>query len=333
MSLAGLRVPILMAANAYGGPASALCSATREVQADLYIAHYVAALPAAAIAARRNGAKLAFDAEDFHSGEAQPNANEDFRMKMAASVEGACLPACAYITAASPMIGQAYAALYGIHPTTVLNVFPLSMAPPIANASPSKDGSLSAYWFSQTIGLDRGLQAFVQAMAHAKSHVSLDVRGGDRWGSGDKLVALARELGIENRIRLLPLAPPEDMVKLSSPYDLGLSLETDVSENRRICLTNKIFTYLLAGVPVMMSDTPAQRALGPDLGCAAAVVSLRDPKGMAAVLDRLAGAPAQLAAAKKYARQLGLQKYNWDMEQRLLLQAVASAFEQPTKST
>jgi glycosyltransferase involved in cell wall biosynthesis len=331
LTLAGLRVPALVAANAYGGPASALCDAAREIRADLYIAHYVSALPAAADAARRNNAKLAFDAEDFHSGEGSMGAGEAFRMRMVEAVEEACLPACSYVSAASPLIGQAYAARYGVRPITVLNVFPLSMAPaPAAPALHAQTGHLSAYWFSQTIGLDRGLQAFVKAMASTKMHVSLDIRGSNRWGGGDALVALADELGIGDRIRLLPWAPPEDMVNVSAPYDLGLSLETDVSENRRICLTNKIFTYLLAGVPVMMSDTPAQSALGSELGSAAVVISLNDVERMAAELDRLADTPADLAAAKNRAFELGRQRYNWDLEQQVLLEAVAATFGQRT---
>ena len=58
-----------LAALAYGGPVAGLHAAACAVPADLYIAHYVAALPAAGAAAQRHGALLGFDAEDFHSGE------------------------------------------------------------------------------------------------------------------------------------------------------------------------------------------------------------------------------------------------------------------------
>src|SRR4029077_14322802 len=111
---------------------------------------------------------------------------------------------------------------------------------------------------------------------------------------------------------------------LAAPYARGLSLETDVSENRRLCLTNKIFTYLLAGVPVLMSDTPAQRALAPDLGAAAALVSLADPQGIAGALDRCG---ASLDAARAEARRLGRERYNWEVEKGALLGSVAAAFE------
>lgn len=322
----GATVPVSLAAEAYGGPGRALRRAAEQIAADLYIAHYVPSLPAAAAAARRHGALLGFDAEDFHSGEGTGGPEETLRMKMVARIEGAALPACAYVTAASPLIGRAYAERYGIaSPATVLNVFPLSMAPKTAQSAVASGGGLKAYWFSQTIGLDRGLQSFIQGMSRAKTPVTLDIRGSNRWEHGDTLMAMAADLGLKGKVTLLPLAPPDQMATLAAPYDLGLSLETDVTESRRLCLTNKIFTYLLAGVPVVMSDTPAQRALAPDLGDAASLVSLADPPGIAAAIDRLAPA-AVLARAKATARQLGRERYNWDREKGVLLQAVASAF-------
>jgi hypothetical protein len=116
------------------------------------------------------------------------------------------------------------------------------------------------------------------------------------------------------------------MIRLAASYDLGLSLETDVTENRRMCLTNKAFTYLLAGVPVLMSDTAAQRALAPSLGNAARLVSLADPGAIAATLDEL-GDSQRLAEAKATAWRLGRERYNWDVEKKVLLQSVAAAFE------
>src|SRR6516162_4870578 len=119
---------VSLAADAYGGPAQALRHALRDLPADLYIAHYVPALPAAAFAARRHGGMLGFDAEDFHAGEGTGGAGEDFRMAMVRFIERACLPHCAHMTAASPLIGEAYKSLYGVSSTTVLNVFPLEMS-------------------------------------------------------------------------------------------------------------------------------------------------------------------------------------------------------------
>lgn len=325
---AGARVPVALAGYAHGGPVSTLRRAALAVPADLYVAHYTTGLAAAGSVARHHRAMLGFDAEDFHSGEGGDGPAEAFRMKMVETIEETSLPSCAYVTAASPLIGKAYAARYGLAPTTILNVFPLDLDSAAAHGGTASGplDSLRAYWFSQTIGLDRGLQAFLQAIAKARTRVTLDVRGGNQWGGGDRLMALARDLGIGDRVSLLPKAPPDQMVVLAAAYDVGLSLEPESTENRRLCLGNKIFTYLLAGVPVVMSDTPAQRDLASDLGAAATLVSLSDPDAMAAALDRLASSPGVLAEAKAVAFRLGRDRYNWDIEKNVLLQAVAGAF-------
>src|SRR5437868_48615 len=79
------------------------------VKADLYIAHYDAALWAARAAARRHGGLYAFDAEDFHPGDLEDRPEHTFANTLIHTLEAECLPGCAYMTAASPGIADAYA--------------------------------------------------------------------------------------------------------------------------------------------------------------------------------------------------------------------------------
>lgn len=312
------RLPVPLAALAHSSQTPALARAASNVSAALYIAHYVSALPAAAAAARRHGAALGFDAEDFHAGEA------DNQLGLVRAIEGELVPRCSHLTAASPLISEAYERLYRRKPATVLNVFPLPARPePVRPRHPGD--VLRAYWFSQSVGLDRGLQSFIKAMALTRSRVTLHIRGSDEGGHGKALIDLARRLRVGDRVELLPMASPFEMVELAGKYDIGLSLETDVSESRRLCLTNKIFTYLVASRPVMMSDTPAQKALAADLGEAAAVVSLSDPASIAAKLDRWALSPQALQAACETACRLGRTRYNWEIEQGVFLASVERA--------
>lgn len=316
--LPAARLPVRLVITAHSAQTVELARAACDVAADLYIAHYVSALPAAAAAASRHGAALGYDAEDFHAGE------PDNRLGLVQAVEGALLPRCSHLTASSPLIATAYEKIYGRRPATVLNVFPLARGPGRV-CRPRSDGTLTAYWFSQSIGPDRGLQSVIEAMALTRSRVSLHIRGSDEAGHGQSLLALARRLQVGDRVELLPMASPFEMVELAGRHDIGLSLETEVSESRRLCLTNKIFTYLLAGRPVMMSDTPAQNALAADLGEAAAVVSLRDPAAIAAQLDRWALSPQGLEAACEAACRLGHTRYNWQVEQGVFLESVERA--------
>ncbi len=293
-----------------------LAAAASREPADIFIAHTLPALPAAAQAAKRHAAKLGFDAEDFHSGELDQRLYP-LEGRLSETIEAAFLPGCAHLTAASPRIAEAYRQRYGAEMTVLLNVFPLSEAP--EKPKPVGDGQPRLYWFSQTLGPDRGLEAMLKVLAAMQTPAELHLRGSPLPGYRDALRALARDLGVLPRIHFLPPAPPAEMAKLASECSLGLSLESDQPENRALCLTNKIFTYLLAGIPVVLSRTPAQAELAVELGEAALLVDLQDAAGTAARLDALLGDGESLARACTAAWRLGQARYNWDREQQTLL--------------
>jgi glycosyltransferase involved in cell wall biosynthesis len=327
MVVAGVRHPDVVRA-AWHPISPDLVRAALDVQADLYIAHYPAALPAAAIAAQRHQARYAFDAEDFHLGDTPEGPEHHTERQMLRAIEGKYLPRCAYVTAASPGIAAAYVETYGItRPTVVLNVFPRSQASsgptPRETAAPGP----SVYWFSQTIGGDRGLECAVRAIGGARTRPHLYLRGTPAAGFLDRLRTIAREAGVEERLHVLPPAIPSEMERLAAAYDVGLVGETGHTPSRRIALTNKQFTYLLAGIPVVMSDTPAHCAFAPAMGDAVRLYPVDDPAGLAAALDALLSDPASLAAARNAAWRLGQERFNWDVEQTKLLRCVQASFE------
>lgn len=297
-----------------------LAKLAAQESADLYIAHCLAALPAAAIAAKKHNAKLGFDAEDFHVGELIQSTQNQGEIKVRDYIERTLLPHCQHLTAASPKIAAAYTHRYGVSIESILNVFPLSEAPKSSGTKIGKEYSL--YWFSQTIGTDRGLEAIVQAMSLMKTPVCLYLRGIPAAGYKEELTQLAQKLGIGDRITFLPPAPPSEMAQLAASYDIGLSLEITQPFNRAICLTNKIFTYLLAGIPVLMSSTPAQQDLAEELGEVAVLIDIHQPQDIANKLDKLFSNPQSLKNAQIQAQKLRTERYNWDLEKSQFLKIV-----------
>jgi len=284
--------------------------------AELYIAHCLAALPAVAIASQKHNAKFSFDAEDFHLGELAKIPENKLEIAIRDYIERTLLPQCCYLTAASPMIAEAYRNRYGVNIEPILNVFPLAEAPVKLKEVKNKE-SFSLYWFSQTIGGDRGIESIVEAMAQMRTSVDLYLRGRSAVGYTDILTQLADQLGVGDRIHILPSAAPNDMAQLAFGYDIGLCIELNQPFNRAICLTNKIFTYLLAGLPILMSDTPAQKELALQLGEAALVVNIYDPKSLAMILDAWFADSLELEKSRTKAWDLGREVYNWDIEQQI----------------
>jgi glycosyltransferase involved in cell wall biosynthesis len=300
--------------------------AAMAVRADLYVAHNPGALPAAAAAAHAHQGLLGFDAEDYHSGEIPDTDRSGIRASVE-RLERHFIPQCDYVTAASNGIGDAYAPLCRSgQPTTILNVFPLAMRPP--TFVPSRPGEpLKLYWFSQTIGPDRGLEDIVRAMGRLpRGSVQLHLRG--RWQSGyeDDLRGVATAAGLEGAaFHAYPPADPDEMVRLAAAFHIGLALETEKTRNHQIALSNKIFTYLLAGIPTLATETPAQRELARQCADAVHCYPPGDVGRAADVLKQWLAHRNRLEAARKTAWDLAETRFNWDVEKAKYLRAIDDA--------
>ncbi len=327
----GLEHPALLHA-AWHPVAPVLIAAAKRQPASLYIGH-LAGLPAAAIAAAHHGAKYGYDAEDFHPGDLPDLPENAVPNRMVRQVEARYLPGCAYMTAASPGIADAYAAEYGIpRPAVILNTFPKSRAPDQWTPSGSAQPSPSIYWFSQTIGPGRGIECAIKAVAQAESRPHLFLRGTLAAGYRNRLEELARSSGVLDCIHFLSPAPPHQMEYLAAQFDIGLSGETGFSPNNRIALGNKLFSYLLAGVPMLLSDSLAHRRFAPDLGDAAVLFPTGDAAKLAEAIDKLLLDKAALARARQAAWTLGQTRYNWQADAKRLVEFV-QAIIKPSNPT
>src|ERR1017187_2634484 len=224
---------------------------TKKYKADTYIAHYLGALPAAIKAAGRHDAKVIFDAEDFHRGEEPDNSNES---KKTINLENHLLPKVDLITTASPLITQAYEKLYPRKKViTIRNVFSRKYL----QKNTSRGDDLRLFWFSQNIGPNRGLEFLIDAINTIDFKISLSLLGDISDHSYvDSLLKRSRE---PRYINILKPVAPENVFKVAADFDIGIAAEIPYCENRNICLTNKIFTYLLAGNCILASDTDAQK--------------------------------------------------------------------------
>ena len=303
-----------------------LIEAASKIKADLYIAHYVAALPAAASAAARHAALYAFDAEDFHLGDLPDGPRHMHERRITQVIERRLLINCSYVTAASPGIADAYASAYGIkRPTVILNVFSKSQAPGFPTRTGCARPTPSVYWFSQTIGPDRGLECAVRAIAAARTRPHLFLRGAPAQGFAELLMALARKVGVGDRVHLLAPAPPTEMERLAAIHDVGLCGEPSHTSNNALALSNKLFSFILAGVPPLMSETSAQTMFAADAGFAEFLYPIDNVEALASLLDRMLGDPQHLASARAKVWSLGQRIYNWDNERSRLVACVDAA--------
>jgi glycosyltransferase involved in cell wall biosynthesis len=148
------------------------------------------------------------------------------------------------------------------------------------------------------------------------------LRGTPTKGYDNHLRTLAQRSGVADRLHLLPPVAPDEIERQGAQYDLGYVGEVAQTRNRQIALTNKLFSYLIGGVPIVASNIPAHVALISDLGQAMSLFPTGDAESLAATLDRLLMYPDRLSAARLHAWNLAQHRFCWEMERKVFLSAV-----------
>lgn len=292
-----------------------------SVSADLYIAHYAATMPATIAAARDAGAAAMYDAEDWEA-----------ESPLSLCIERRYIRSFSYVTASSPEIGALYLSEHGVRPTTILNVFPRGSR--ACNLPRTENEALSLHWFSQTVGPDRGIEDVILAMGRLRDQaIILHLRG--RWAPGYRsaLTRLASDCGLDaGRIVQHEPACPSDMVRLAQGHDVGLALEVPASVARSTCLTNKLFTYILAGNALVLTQTPAQAAIAQEIGPTALCYPRGDIGTLAARLRLWHDDRSALRGAQAESARHGEMRYNWDVEKEKFLSVVENALSEKMAS-
>lgn len=295
-----------LATRAFARVHRELVAAALATSADFYYGGTTGGVGAAFEAAKRAGRPYALDLEDFFSGEPKHGSLDQ---RLAERIEREILPDARFLTASSEPIAAAYSAEYGVSAEVIHNVFPLPGKPPDID---SRSGPLRLYWFSQTIGRGRGLEEAIAAAGLSGIEAELHLRGEIAEDYRESLRTLARAEAPNLALTLHPPGAPDEMTPLASPFDIGLSLEQPVSLNRRLCLTNKALVYPLAGLALVMTDTPGHQPLRDALRDKALVVPQGDGSALAEGFRRFARDRRHLLDCRRASWEAAMTRWHWE---------------------
>lgn len=284
--------------------------------ADWFIAHAHAALPAAAYAARRWNARLGFDCEDLLS-ERETDPADIVRL-----IETTYLAQCAYVSAPSQGIADKLQSQYSIQaPVVLYNVFPQSLAagmlPPLERPASSL---LRLHWFSQTIGAGRGIEEAMEACGMLGAGVELHLRGNPSEGYEAILRALASQHNVN--LKLHSQVDHDDLIKGMDQFDVGLALERSENVGAALTVSNKIGSYLLAGLAIAATDTPGQREILEQIPSAGFLYPSGKPKLLAEGLRRWIDDRDALRVSQQASWDAARNRFCWDVEKEEFLRAL-----------
>ena len=305
---AGVKT-ISLAAASYIRGFSRLVELASAEPTDWYIAHTQSALPIAGQAARRWGSKLGFDCEDLLSENGTDPSN------IVRLIEEKYLPKCSYVTVASKSIGKRLVIDYEIpEPTVLYNAFPRSLAEGLAApADRLQAKTVRLHWFGQTIGPGRGIEEAMEALNLVRSPVELHLRGRVSETYRSTLLSMIRRPDLVH-VTFHALVPHDQLIKTIAEFDIGLALEQPDQVNHSLTVSNKVFSYLLAGVALACTDTAGQREILDAMPTAGFLYPSGEPARLAERIEGWISNREELRSAQQAAWDAARDRFCWDIE-------------------
>lgn len=310
--------------RAYGYFGPDLARAACAVPADLYVAQQQMVILPVAAAAQAHRGRFAVDVEDLVSD------CTDEPTTLVRAIEDRHFPRAAFLTTMSEAAADRLAGLHRLQraPVVLHNCMTLAERaglPPPAARPPH--APLSLYWFGQTVGPHACAEVILRAIAKLQFPARLTLRGANpRPDYLTHLRALAAELRVPNALALAPGAPPRDMVPLAGEHDICLGTQPGTQLFHQLAVGNKVFTGLMAGCALALTDTTAHRRLLAAHDGWAFRFFNNDPLALTEQLAALVNEPARLAALRDRAWSLATSVYNWETESARLVSAVRETF-------
>lgn len=170
------------------------------------------------------------------------------------------------------------------------------------------------------VSYGRGIPNLLQALTKLDNNVFLLILGFDNLENG--ISPLIEKYDLRNRVIQLEPVPPEYVIDAISSADLGIAPIENICLSYYYSMPNKIFEYLLAGLPVAVSNFPemSRLVLENEVGV---VFNPEDPEDIATSIKRILDDPVLFEKLKKNVKMFS-EKNHWDAEAVKLLKLYSS---------
>ena len=260
--------------------------AVQVVRADVYHASDLYVLPALAKAAKRHQGKLVFDSRELYPYVAA-TAGRPWISMFWHAVSGHYLPKADAVFTVSESIADRLSALYGIENPPVLYNVPDFLGSVTPSGDLRKQAQIphdrAVILHQGNMQRSRGCDLLIEAMQDVERAVLVFLGNGTLR---HQLEGKVEKLALHDKVRFLPPVPPDELLPVTAGADFGVTLLEDTCLNHRFALPNKLFEYLITGLPVLASDLPEIRRVVEDFNVGK-VVNPTDRMALATALQHM----------------------------------------------
>lgn len=253
--------------------------------------------------------KIIYDAHEY---ETETNALHGMQKKFAKWLERYLIKYADAIITVSDSIANEYARLYDImKPSLVLNT------PPYKNVRKTNifrekfniDNDQTIFLYQGNLGSGRGINILLDTFKQLGRESVIIFMG---YGKVDRIKQLAKE---NDNIFYHEAVSPDILLNYTSSADFGIATIEASCLSYKYCLPNKMFEYIMAGLPVIVSDLPEMNKIIQKYSVGV-VTSSNDVKGIKKAISKA----IQLNKNTLSENLIKVQKlYNWEQQEKVLI--------------
>jgi glycosyltransferase involved in cell wall biosynthesis len=298
---------------------------TLKTNANCYFASDLYSLPTAYLTARLRHAKLAYDSRELYSSIAALHRRKRTQ-RFWSYVERKIIPRTDVVFTVNGSLAESISNRYSTRkPTTLLNC-PFRQAIQKSDRlrtvlSIPHDARILLYQGGLQIG--RGIHIMLSVIKKVPDTV-LVLMGSGKLRS--EILEIIKREKLDQKVFLLDAVPVTQLLGYTSSADVGLCLIENLGASYYYSLPNKLFEYVVAGVPVVASNFPEITGFVESNKVGLVVDPDKEDDVVGAIEQLLTDAEMHLECVKNCLRAAN--RYTWENESLKLVRAIENLTEQ-----
>jgi glycosyltransferase involved in cell wall biosynthesis len=163
---------------------------------------------------------------------------------------------------------------------------------------------------------ERGLENIIKAAQYIENGKVVFIGSGQLKPTLEKMVD---ELGVKDKVHFINAVPMEELLNYTASADIGLQVLQNTCFNHYSADSNKLYEYLMAGIPVVCSNLPDMKKIIEEED-AGTVVNEESPVDIAKAVNELLADEQRLKQVKENALQSS-KKYHWGIDKNQIIKA------------
>lgn len=231
-----------------------------EHPAGVYVAHDLPQLPVALMAAMYHGSYVVYDSHELYPEQSFVRKSKE----MLSAMETHLAPRADAVIVVNQSMTDEMKLRYGIDSEVILNcpsfdprLLPVRRTNKLRESLGIPESMQILLYQGNIVSKIRNLENVIRAMTLIRrSDVALVLMGPDNGGGRD-LVGLAAESQLLGRtVFFHPAVKQSELLGYTASADAGLIPYTPVDWNTKFCTPNKLYEFIVAGLPILANDLP-----------------------------------------------------------------------------